>query len=142
MGTRNVGIERTPDGRRLVATQYVDAPREQAWEMLIDTERWVEWGPSVRAVDCASRFITTGTRGRVKTPLGVWMPFEVTDCGDFRWTWRVAKIPATGHRVEEADGGCRVGFEVPLVAAGYLPVCLRAVEKIAENVEAESVETS
>jgi hypothetical protein len=42
-------------------------------------------------------------------------------------------IPATGHRVEPVDGDrCRVVFEVPLPAAGYVPICRRALDRIAK----------
>jgi hypothetical protein len=126
----DIDIERTSDGRRLVVAREVAAPRDRAWELLTDTERWPEWGPSVRAVDCPSRFIQSGTRGRVQLPLGVWLPFEITACEDYRWTWRVARVPATGHRVDDAPDGCRVCFELPVLATGYAPVCQRALGTI------------
>jgi hypothetical protein len=132
---RDIGIERTPDGRRLVVSRHVDAERDAAWDLLTDTERWTEWGPSVRAVDCKTRYIEAGTTGRVRIPGGIWVPFEITTCADYRWTWRVARVPATGHRVEEDGGGCRVGFEIPVLASGYAPVCVRALGKIEERLE-------
>lgn len=145
----SVAFERTPAGRRLVVSRRVDAPAAVVWELLADTRQWPEWGPSVAAVECEERIVRTGTRGRIRTtdladllpgtdsrPLanrvfgGVWLPFRVTDCGGRRWTWRVADIPATGHRVEGMDEGCRVAFEVPLPAAAYAPVCGRALDRI------------
>ena len=58
----------------------------------------------MRAVDAPQRFITEGTRGRVQTTLGLWVPFEITDWEEGRaWAWRVGGIPATGHRVTPAD---------------------------------------
>ena len=133
--SRDIGIERTPDGRRLVVSRHVDAGRDAAWDLLTDTERWPEWGPSVRAVDCDTRYIEAGTTGRVRIPGGVWVPFEITTCADYRWTWRVARVPATGHRVEADGDGCRVGFEIPVLAGGYAPVCVRALGKIEERLE-------
>jgi hypothetical protein len=127
-----ITVERTPDGRRLVVAEPLTREPAWAWDLLCDTERWPEWGPSVRAVDCDGRYVETGTTGRVRIPGGVWLPFEVTSCVDRRWTWRVARIPATGHTVDERPGGCRVGFELPLYAAGYAPVCRRALGRIAE----------
>jgi hypothetical protein len=132
-------IERTPDGRRVCVRRTVAATRESAWEVLTDTETWPEWGPSVSAVESSDRVIREGTTGRVRTPVGISLPFEITSCRDYRWTWEVAKIPATGHRVdaveEPTDGEeygekCRVVFEVPLLAAGYVPVCQRALGRI------------
>lgn len=130
MGKTEVGLERTPDGRRLVVARTIDAPSNDAWTLLTDTERWAEWGPSVRGVESSQRVIDGETSGRVQLPGGVWLPFEVTSCVDRRWTWRVARIPATGHFVEEQERGCRVGFELSLLAAGYAPVCARALGHI------------
>jgi hypothetical protein len=129
----DVALGRTPDGRRLCVGRDVVADRETAWDMLVDTDRWPEWGPSVRAVEAEHRRIREGTTGRVRLPGGLWLPFEVTACRDYRWTWRVARIPATGHRVDppaDPGAGCRVVFELPPLALGYVPVCLRALERI------------
>lgn len=139
---RNLALERTPDGRRFVVAQACAAGRDAAWDLLTDTDRWPDWGPSVRAVDCDRRRIRTGTTGRVRVPGGLWIPFEVTACGAYRWTWRVAGIPATGHRVDppergSADERCRVAFEIPVLAAGYAPVCLRALDRIEELLAAD-----
>lgn len=130
-------LEPTPDGRRLVVSRAIEAPADRAFETLRDTETWPDWGPSVRAVDCPTRFVEAGTRGRVRVAAaGVWVPFEVTSCRDYRWTWRVARVPATGHFVEPATRGCRVGFELPPFAVAYVPVCRRALGRLrtlAEN---------
>lgn len=130
MGKTDVGLERTPDGRKLVVARRIDASPTAAWDLLTDTRRWSDWGPSVRAVDCEPTYIEEGTTGRVRIPGGVWLPFEITACREYRWTWRVAKVPATGHFVESDGGGCRVGFELPVVGAGYAPVCARALGRI------------
>jgi hypothetical protein len=130
MGNTDVGLERTPNGRRLVVSRTIDAPADDAWELLTDTERWTEWGPSVRDVDAPQRVIDGETSGRVKLPGGLWLPFEITSCVDRRWTWEVARIPATGHFVEERGDGCRVGFELSVLAGGYAPVCARALGHI------------
>jgi hypothetical protein len=93
----------------------------------------------VRAVDCERRYIDPGTTGRVRVPGGVWLPFAVETCRGYRWTWRVARIPATGHFVEPVEAAtsstCRVGFELPLYAVGYAPVCRRALGHIADLTE-------
>jgi len=122
--------ERTSSGRRLVVSKPVAADRDTVWRLLTDTERWPDWGPSVTDVEADERYIRAGTTGRVRLPIGIWIPFEVTNCGEYRWTWSVARIPATGHRVERAGEGCRVGFELPLYAAGYALVCRRALDRI------------
>lgn len=133
MGTPR--IERTPDGRRLVVDRVVAADPDDVWTVLTDTERWPEWGPSVSDVRSDNRVIRAGTTGSVRVAGGPWVPFEVTSCEEYRWTWRVARIPATGHSVAPVDGGSRVAFEIPLLAGGYAVVCNRALERIAALVE-------
>jgi hypothetical protein len=125
----------TADGRRLFVSRTVEAPAEVVWELLVDTRRWPEWGPSVTDVECSDRVIREGSTGRVRVAGAIWVPFEIVSCTGLRWTWRVAKIPATGHRVEPYNGTCRVGFELPLWGVGYVPVCERALDRIAEMVE-------
>lgn len=131
-----VGIERTPDGRRLAVSRRIDAPADRTWDLLVDPDRWPEWGPSVTDVEASDRPIVEGTTGRVRTVGGIRLPFEVTTCREYRWTWRVAGIPATGHRIEPLGDACSVVFEVPLPAAAYAPVCrraLRAIERLAKD---------
>lgn len=108
------------------------APAAAAWELLTDTRRWPEWGPSVTGVECGERFIGPGTTGWVRTVIGLRVPFRITDFeAGRRWCWEVAGIPATGHRVEPlGPERCRVIFEVPLLAAPYLAVCRVAALKI------------
>lgn len=126
-----VGIERVDGTRRLVVSRTVPAPAEVVWDLLVDTDRWPTWGPSVRAVESDHRYIQHGTTGRIETPLGLTLPFEITEYGEFHWTWRVARIPATGHRVEAlGPDRCRVSFDLPVVAVGYVPVCERALSRI------------
>ena len=110
----------------------IDAPADEAWSLLTDTERWTEWGPSVRAVVSSTRAVTTGTHGRVRTAFGIWLPFRVDHFVAGRsWSWRIAGLPATGHRVEPLGlHRCRVVFEVPLIAAAYAVVCRRALGRI------------
>lgn len=125
------------------AVRTVDVSRElatspaAAWDVLVDTRRWPAWGPSVRAVACDPPVLErVGQAGRLRGPLGPWVPFEVTELEPGRrWGWRVAGVPATGHRVEPTAAGCRVVFEVPLVALPYAAVCRVALARIADLVE-------
>jgi len=82
-------------------------------------------GPAIDAVESGDRYVTTGTTGRVRVG-GAWLPFRVTACNGRRWDWRIAGIPATGHRVDSYAGESdrsRVVVEVPIVAAWYVTVC-------------------
>lgn len=111
-----------------------------AWELLVDTARWPQWGPSVTGaeltgVDLDASRIRAGSTGRVRTALGVWLPFSVTHFEPgHSWAWRVAGIPATTHRVVPHERGCRVEFGIPALAAPYAMVCraaLRRIERLA-----------
>lgn len=130
-------LRSTPAGRRPAVSRVIPAPRSRVWELLVDTHQWPAWGPTVSAVRSSDRRIAEGTTGRVRTVGGIWLPFRVTACSEYRWTWRVAGLPATGHQVEAAAGGCRAGFDVPLLAAPYLVVCARALDSLARLATAE-----
>jgi hypothetical protein len=133
-----VRLARTPDGRRLEVSRRVAADPDRVWTVLTDTELWPRWGPSVTAVECSDRFVREGSTGRVQVPVGIWLPFAVRTCADRRWTWDVGGVPATGHRVEVVDGrsdAALATFELPPLAAGYAPVCRRALRRIGELAE-------
>lgn len=112
-------------------------PCSKIWEFLTDTTTWPRWGPSVKAVESGNRFIKQGTEGRIKTAGGVWLPFIITVYEEGSvWSWKVAGIPATGHRVEpQEDGLCKLTFEVPLIAAPYAYICKIALDRIAGILE-------
>jgi hypothetical protein len=116
-------------------TRVIQAPAERVWDCLVDTTRWPDWGPSVSAVDCSDRHVKAGSTGRVRTLVGLWLPFAITQFEESRfWSWRIAGIPATGHRVTPIDvDSCQLSFEVPRLAAPYARVCaiaLRRIERI------------
>lgn len=129
-------LEQTPDGRRVEVAREMAVPAATVWELLVRPARWPDWGPSVRAVECADERIVAGSSGRVRLPGGLWLPFEITGFRPLaaetagRWGWEIREIPATGHRVEPRGDSCRAVFEIPPLAAGYAPVCYRALSKI------------
>lgn len=112
----------------------IAVPAAVAWRLLIDTEAWPAWGPSVRAVDAPVRFIGPGLHGRVQTTPGLWLPFEITEWQAGRhWAWRVAGMPATGHIVAATGAArCRVTFTVPTWAPFYVPVCRVALGRLCD----------
>lgn len=102
-----------------------------AWDLLVRPDRWPEWGPSITAAESADTRIGPGSTGRVRTAIGAWLPFSVTEFEDGRsWAWRVSGVPATTHHVEPTADGCRVTFGVPTWAAPYSVVCRRALVRI------------
>ena len=118
----------------------IQAPAAAAWELLTDTRRWSQWGPSVVEADCDGHLIGPGSVGWVQTIVGLRLPFRITEFeAGRRWCWEVAGIPATGHRVEAlGPDRCRVVFEVPLLAAPYLTVCRLAGLRIRRILEEEN----
>ena len=111
-------------------------PVEAAWSLLVSTGTWSRWGPSVRGVEPSAAVLTEGLRGRVRTPLGIWLPFRITQLEpQHSWTWSVLGIPATSHRVDAEPGGSRVTFGVPRLAFPYLVVCRLALGRIAAELE-------
>lgn len=122
-----------PRGGLLSIGRDVAAPAETVWELLVDVDRWPQWGPSVRRAVLADGAVelACGVRDTVWTAVGVPMPFEITAFEPGRrWDWTVAGVPATGHRVQVTSGGCRVLFDVPWWAAPYLTVCAVALDRI------------
>lgn len=118
-------------------TKTINASTEGVWEILIDTSLWPVWGPSVQAVDCSQRYISAGVKGRLKTALGLWADFEITAYEPLRyWGWKVAGIPATGHRLRRLAGEtCELIFEMPFVAFPYALICRQALNRIARLTE-------
>jgi len=117
-------------------SQAIEAPRSKVCDLLTYTDRWSEWSPVVSEAEGPRRRINEGTTGHVKTPLGVRVPFEVTEYeSEEYWKWNVARIPATGHRVGRSSGKTVVAIEVPLHAAAWAPVCRRAVDNLRDVAE-------
>jgi len=116
----------------LRTSAQIHAPASVVWALLTDTRAWPQWGPSVRAVDAPTRFITSGMRGRIQPAPGLWLPYEITDWEEGRaWAWRVGGIPATGHHVTPvAKSSCRVAFTIPTWAPFYVHVCRLALRRL------------
>jgi hypothetical protein len=117
---------------RFAVSRTLSATVDTVWRLIVDTQMWNQWGPSVRNVQCRDRFIRKGSLGRIQTPLRIWVPFVVDRFEPFSyWDWRVGGIPATGHRVEpEGCRRCRLSFSFPPWAAPYAFVCQLALKRI------------
>jgi hypothetical protein len=122
----------------------IETPPEIAWRLLTDTHEWPVWGPSVRAVRAPARHIAPGMTGHIQTPMGLWLPFRITDWEDgLSWAWRVAGLAATGHRVTPlGQAQCRVSFLIPGWAPLYRPVCETALRRIAARAATLSRESA
>lgn len=116
----------------------IRASPQPVWNILVDTRQWPVWGPSVRAVKSPRQYIDAGLKGCLQTILGFWVPFEITGFEPLHfWSWKVAGIPATGHRLTTIDENhCELIFEIPVVAFPYALICQQAtrrIERLAQN---------
>ena len=111
----------------------IAAPAAAVWRLLTGVRAWPDWGPSVRAavLSGGATQLSAGAQGTVLTAVGVRLPFTITEYEpQRRWAWTVAGVPATGHDLAPTPQGCRVRFEVPWWALGYLPVCTAALGRL------------
>lgn len=117
---------------RLWTRRTIDAPAEVLWALLTETEYWPAWGPTVRAGEIDGERFESGATGTVTTAVGIDLPFEITSFEPgVQWSWKVAGVPATDHRVEAlGPDRCRVGFGVPPLVAPYLVVCQVALRRL------------
>lgn len=116
-------------------TRRIDAPADVVWEQLAHTRHWPGWGPTVRTVDPADVEVVPGLTGTVTTPVGVRLPFAVTEVDPGRrWHWRVAGVPATDHLVTPDGDGCVATIRIPAWAPFYAPVCALALRRLAARV--------
>ena len=113
--------------------RHIEASTAAVWRLLVDLDAWPRWGPTVQraALDAGDGVLECGARGRVWTPVGLSLPFTITDfVPGRRWAWTVAGVPATAHEVSPDGDGSRLRFEVPWWATAYLPVCTVALGRI------------
>jgi hypothetical protein len=113
-------------------SRTVGAPAAHVWRVLIDTATWPRWGPSIAEVRHEGRFLGPGSTGQIRPPVGPWLDFRVTRFEEGRfWSWTVAGVSATAHRVESIDARrSRVGIDVPLVVVPYALVGAVALQRI------------
>ncbi|PHV66609.1 polyketide cyclase [Williamsia muralis] len=107
-------------------------PSDAVWDVLVDLTSWPKWGPTVAGAELDEPGpLALGIRGKVWTPVGVPLPFEINEFIDGRvWAWRVAGVPATRHEVIPTRGGCVLSMAVPIWAPAYLSIMAVAVPRI------------
>ena len=115
-------------------------PSDAVWDVLVDLTSWPKWGPTVAGAELDKPGpLKLGARGKVWTPVGVPLPFEINEFIDGRvWAWRVAGVPATRHEVIPTRSGCVLSMAVPVWAPAYLSIMAIAVPRI-ERLAAERV---
>ena len=115
----------------LTVSRHINAPADAVWKVLIDTEAWPQWGPTVTGGEVDGDALTLGATGRVITPVGIPRPFTITDFEPgHRPRPPAAGVPATSHAVEPDGAGCRASMSAPWWAPAYLPVLAVALARI------------
>ncbi|MGY1822549.1 SRPBCC family protein [Geodermatophilus sp. SYSU D00079] len=114
-------------------------PPAEVWERYAVPARWPGWAPQITAVEFPVARLASGSRGRVRTPLGLALPFVVdaVDEAARRWSWTVSVGPVRLrllHWVAEGpDGGSTTGLRIdgpaPLVL-GYAPLARLAIGRL------------
>ena len=123
--------------KRVRASIDVAAPAGEVWALLTEFRNWPKWGPTVRAVRAQASTVAPGVVGRVQTPVRLWLPFEITEVAPgSSWEWKVAGVPATGHRITPTPSGCRVEFSVPALLAPYVLVLRSGLGRLKRLAEA------
>ena len=109
----------------------VGAAPDVVWRILTDLDAWPRWGPTVARAELDGSALLLGATGRVWTPVGIPLPFVITEFEPGRiWGWDVAGIPATRHGVQPHGNGSRVWMSAPVWAPAYLPVLAVALRRI------------
>jgi len=124
--------------RPVRASIEIEAPEGTVWQLLAEFRHWPTWGPTVRAVRANAAAVAPGVRGHVQTPVGLWLPFEITTVRNHEyWDWKVAGAAATGHQITPlGESLTRVDFKVSGWFAPYLGVLnagLRRLKLAAET---------
>lgn len=118
----------------------IEAPGAKVWTLLVEPRFWPAWGPTVRDVRIDDDRLGLGTRGRVQTAIGLWLPFEITRFEPERyWDWSVAGLHATGHRLTPLSARrTAVAFSVPRLFAPYGVVLARGLRRLKTLAEARA----
>ncbi len=124
--------------RVISVSRGIRSSGDVVWRLITEFAQWPSWGPTVAAVKSEAKTVASGVRGTVVTPFGLAIPFVITDVDPgVSWSWRVAGVNATGHRVEATgDETCRLVFTVPWPFAPYVVVLIigiRRVKRLAES---------
>ena len=122
------------------ASLEISAASDDVWRLISEFKHWPTWGPTVLAVESEAVAVGPGVRGRVKTIVGLWLPFTIVDVAPSRsWNWKVLGVPMTGHNVFDlGDGKTMVELTVPIVLAPYVLALRRGLRNLKRLAEADA----
>ncbi|MDJ0952768.1 MAG: SRPBCC family protein [Acidimicrobiia bacterium] len=122
--------------RRISSSIEIAASPDLVWPHIAQFDRWPAWGLSITAVESNADQVAPGVTGRVRTPVGFWLPFTIEDVTpESYWDWRVAGVRATGHHLEPTAIGTRVRFTAPWIVAPYTVMMAASLRKLKREVE-------
>jgi len=119
-------------------------PPDEVWDRYVRPVRWQQWSPQITGVDYRPHRLVPGTKGLVRGPLRLPLPFEVLDVDESdparrTWRWRAGALGVhveLEHVVEpdqSRPGGCRTVLVVSgpaLVVVPYLPLARLALHRL------------
>lgn len=119
------------------------ADPDEVWDRYARPDRWPEWSPQIRRVDCDDDELRVGTTGRVHGPPGVAVDFTVTalDAAARTWAWRV-RVLLVGTRMDLAHGveptadGARTWLRLQgptVLVLAYAPVARWALGRLVRH---------
>jgi hypothetical protein len=121
---------------RLTLQAHGDAPPEVVWERYADLARWPQWSPQISSVESSGPRLRAGIDGTVHGPLGVSVPFHITEVGIRSWAWEARPLGMRlllDHRVTAYGSGSetelRMKGPAPLLLA-YAPFARLALRKL------------
>lgn len=122
--------------RHISSAIDIAAPTDRVWPFIAEFERWPQWGLSISRVDSDAGQVAPGVTGRVRTPLGFWVPFTIDEVvAESFWDWSIAGVPATKHHLGAQAGHTRVRFTAPWLVAPYKAAMAMSLKKLKLLVE-------
>ena len=104
------------------------ASPDVAWERYAVLAHWPRWSPQITSVQADGDRLRTGLTGVVRGPLGVAVPFTVTEVDEaamtWAWTAHLGPVRLRLHHGVEPDPRRPGGSLTRLRVSGPLPVVL------------------
>jgi len=109
-----------------------------SWDRYVVLARWSSWAPQISGVDADAERLQPGLTGRVRTSVGLKVPFVITDvdAAAMTWSWIVGAGPVRHtlhHAIAPRGSGTRATLAIegaaPLVTA-YAPLAWWALRRL------------